>query len=507
MHSNSARSLIRVDLVGIDARVRERFETVFHDRMQDAYMVANSSVAEIAIVDLDSPVGQASWHRYCERFPNRPIILLSDTEPSKESGDAFLPKPIQVDQLIEVLETIRHRLATLDTKAPLGVAEPFAAGVEPETIRITEQHPSKLLDSAPWYRSRPSTTAPIQPCEVELGNAYGHVGAQGVKGLTEKAPDDPGHGLAADARQPLQRPDQNRHTAQSHPAEPGHSASTFEKTYRYPVPRTHDTHPVDRLAQQKPWYRKAADGGFAGQLNWPSDESGTSEKTSRLPPADARSPPGTLVPVQERLLGILQTTLRTPAAIQSAVQLTLGDGHLLLHAPRGHIYSSFTDHQLQQLATVLLTPTQVRIAPYEFDRPDASNGSPPLQWAWQTLEAFLWKLALWTYCGGLPWDTHLGKRVYLRHWPNFTRLHPVPHAMRIASLWNEQPMTLDYTAQALGISKVHVFNFYSASHTIGLAGQARREADYLFQEAASRPKAKHRFLSEVMKRLRSIGNR
>lgn len=507
MYSNSARSLIRVDLVGIDARVRERFVAVFHDRMQDAYMVANSSVAEIAIIDLDSPVGQASWHRYCAQFPNRPIILLSDTEPSQQSGAAFLPKPIQVDQLIEVLETVRHRLATLDTKAPLGIAKPFAAGVEPETIRITEQHSSQLLDSAPWHRSRPSTTAPIQPREVELGDAYGGVDAQDVNGFTEEVPDDPGHGLATDTRQPLQCPDQNPHTAQSHSAEPGHSASTFEKTYRYPVPRTHDAHIRDSLAQEKPWYRKADNGGFAGQLNGPSDESGTAEKTSRLPPADARHPTGTLVPVQERLLGMLQTTLKTPAAVQGAVQLTLGDGHLLLHAPRGRIYSSFTDHQLQQLATVLLAPTQVRIAPYEFDLPDASNSSPARLWAWQTVEAFLWKLALWTYCGGLPWDTHLEKRVYLRHWPNLTRLHPVPDAMRIASLWNEQPMTLDYTAQALGIPRVHVFNFYSASHTIGLAGQARREADYLFQETANRPKAKHRFLSEVMKRLRSIGHR
>jgi len=93
------------------------------------------------------------------------------------------------------------------------------------------------------------------------------------------------------------------------------------------------------------------------------------------------------------------------------------------------------------------------------------------------LEAFLWKLALYTYRGRIPKGTDVQEPVYLRYWPNLTRLEPIPNGMRIASLWSRQPTSLASLVGRLGIPQKQVFAFYTAANSIGLAGPATRQAD------------------------------
>lgn len=84
------------------------------------------------------------------------------------------------------------------------------------------------------------------------------------------------------------------------------------------------------------------------------------------------------------------------------------------------------------------------------------------------VENFLWLAALAAARGRVPVGTDLHAPVGLKHWPNFTRLEPIPHAMRIAALWLEQPTGLLETAARLHIPQRYVFAFYSAAHAIGL---------------------------------------
>lgn len=93
------------------------------------------------------------------------------------------------------------------------------------------------------------------------------------------------------------------------------------------------------------------------------------------------------------------------------------------------------------------------------------------------LEAFLWKLALYTYRGYLPEGTNVNKPVYLKYWPNLTRLEPTPNAMRIASLLCRQPVALAFVVRMLNIPQKHVFNFFAAANATGFAGPVVREAD------------------------------
>ena len=85
-----------------------------------------------------------------------------------------------------------------------------------------------------------------------------------------------------------------------------------------------------------------------------------------------------------------------------------------------------------------------------------------------SLEAFLWKVALWSSKGRVPRGVDLNHQALLKRWPNFTRLLVMPHAMRIAALLHRQPCNLFEAARILGIRQQYVFAFFSAAYAQGL---------------------------------------
>lgn len=121
-------------------------------------------------------------------------------------------------------------------------------------------------------------------------------------------------------------------------------------------------------------------------------------------------------------------------------------------------------------------------------------------------DAMLWKIAAWTYQGRLPEELHPGKRVYLRHWPNLTRLLELPHALRIAAVMVDQPIAMARVAEALRIPQRHVFAFCGCAHATGLLGQAKRAADHVFEPpvAPAEPVVERRRLGRIMRYLKGL---
>lgn len=118
-----------------------------------------------------------------------------------------------------------------------------------------------------------------------------------------------------------------------------------------------------------------------------------------------------------------------------------------------------------------------------------------------TLDALLWQCALWTYRGQIPAGTALDQRMYLSHWPNLTRLMPVPNATRIAALLVRHPMRLARVAEALAIPQRHVFAFFVAASAIGLMGVARRETDSLVEQTPPEPHSRRSLLERIARNL------
>lgn len=94
-------------------------------------------------------------------------------------------------------------------------------------------------------------------------------------------------------------------------------------------------------------------------------------------------------------------------------------------------------------------------------------------------EVFLWNLGLLTSRGRIPRGADIEQRVYLRRWPNLTRVMPADHVMRILAYWVRQASSAVEISTALKIELEDVFAIYSAANACGLAGIARRRVDEL----------------------------
>ena len=121
----------------------------------------------------------------------------------------------------------------------------------------------------------------------------------------------------------------------------------------------------------------------------------------------------------------------------------------------------------------------------------------------QNVDAFIWKLACWTSKGRYPQEIDYQLPVYLRNWPNFSRLLITPHALRIAALLIQGPRTMGNVAQMLNIKPKYVFVFISAANAIGLAGQARRITDSLIEPREIKPSKGQGLLGRIMSKLRN----
>ncbi|PPC91226.1 MAG: hypothetical protein CTY34_04655 [Methylobacter sp.] len=122
----------------------------------------------------------------------------------------------------------------------------------------------------------------------------------------------------------------------------------------------------------------------------------------------------------------------------------------------------------------------------------------------QALEVFVWKLAIWTSKGRFPLFLPPEQPVYLKHWPNFTRLLLLPDALRISSLLIRDARAPLEIIDILEAKPQHVFAFISACHSLGLLepGERRRA-----QSVAAQPPVagkKHGLLSKILHRLRAV---
>lgn len=155
--------------------------------------------------------------------------------------------------------------------------------------------------------------------------------------------------------------------------------------------------------------------------------------------------------------------------------------------------------------------TDSRLRPYCV-QPDVAVGAsldcidaPPMQPGQPgvvSLDAFLWKLALFAARGRMPRNTPLDAPIFLRHWPNFTRLTLTPSALNIAALWAARPHSPLHTAQLLGLPQRHVFAFYSATHALDLAFSMQRAADRMLEPQAPPPVPQQNLLRSILGKLR-----
>ncbi|MCG8489368.1 MAG: hypothetical protein MI756_18015 [Chromatiales bacterium] len=169
-----------------------------------------------------------------------------------------------------------------------------------------------------------------------------------------------------------------------------------------------------------------------------------------------------------------------------AIDMIIGKQQVMVDAGEKH---------LRPFCTVPDATREVELRFHEQLRPTTGRQE-------YSIYAFIWQLALWASRGRLPSGTNLNQPIYLRRWPNFSRLVVTPHALAIAALWTKHPRSLIDTANSLAIPQRYVFAFYSAANAIQLAGETRRAVDTLLEPPAIKQAKNRGLFSKLLNRLR-----
>ncbi|MET0070382.1 MAG: hypothetical protein ABW096_10100 [Candidatus Thiodiazotropha sp.] len=196
------------------------------------------------------------------------------------------------------------------------------------------------------------------------------------------------------------------------------------------------------------------------------------------------------------LQGLCQQALNQAVRYNRAVGIAGPWPQITLDIERNRVWLAGTEKQLRPFCTLPDATLEVELIP------QAEEWSPSADAKVYPLQAFIWQLALWASRGRLPQGTKIHQPIYIRRWPNFTRLVITPYAMAIAALWAQQPRSLLDTASALNIPQRYVFAFYSAAHAIQLAGETRRAVDTLIQPPAVEGSTNRGLFGRLLDRLR-----
>jgi len=489
MHTDSQVRPLRVDIIGATRRTIDTLEMVFTGPGQGSCLIVNSTVAEVVVMDVDCAEASRVWPDYRTRFPDRPAILLSLRELPSDTEATVLRKPLKSGQLLEALDRIRQRLDADDTPGTQAATEPLLRTWS-ASIGGTVSPPKPALargDADPASPATPFRDAPAHtptrheaPPTSKLNMAPTPIGNPASSGK-------PAHPTA-------RRPVQDR------------TVRTTQTTQVYADPAVDEDNasgvsgPHSRGSEDAQWkpvpLPRPSDRVYADSCGVHKD----------IDPTNPEHVSSLMLPLQGRLLAFLKQGVREAFQDNVVVEVRLPKGFFIVDPHRMKVMSSLDDASLKASCAIAWNDhdVQLRRMPAEGIAP-AENGLNNEE-RWTHFESVLWKAALWTYQGRLPAGIALDTRVYLAHWPNLTRLAEVPDAMRIAALWTEHPMSLLHTADALKIPQRHVFSFFSAAYTLGIAGQAKRESDELFDSGVVPRSEKRPVIKRMMKHLRSLIN-
>jgi hypothetical protein len=186
------------------------------------------------------------------------------------------------------------------------------------------------------------------------------------------------------------------------------------------------------------------------------------------------------------------------------MQLNSSWSPVIIFPKDNEIWLDVDDKQLRAFSGLVIADTldgKMSTTPLTFESSSVSRSLDKFH----SMDAFLWKVACWASKGRYPVSIDVAQPVYLKSWPNFTRLLITPHALRISALLIRGPRTLANVAEVLNIKPQYVFVFISAACALGLTGQARRESDALIAAQSPEIKANKNkgFLSRIMSKLRS----
>jgi len=215
------------------------------------------------------------------------------------------------------------------------------------------------------------------------------------------------------------------------------------------------------------------------------------------------------------LIAYVKKAVTESNILNKYVKITLWNNKIIIVTPKSEqIITNISEGVLRSLAIVTVNEEERKLSVDHVGPEILNSFNPNADAALKShrTETFIWLLALLTARGRIPIqlndnDFDLENPVFIRHWPNLTRLEPVPHAQQITSILVNQPRSIAEVAEVLNIDIKHVINLFFAAAALGYADQARRPSDNLVlpvEPQKSQNPQNRKIFSAILSKLRGL---
>lgn len=139
--NKTSKKAFRIALYGMDSRTCKTMEMYLKGPCRGAAVVVGEDEADIDMIDADHAKAREILEARKAAAPGRPLILLS-LQNLQIDNTFFIKKPINVEQVLGVLEKIKAAAATRKPKAD--VAKPVVAPVQSESANPESSEATNL---------------------------------------------------------------------------------------------------------------------------------------------------------------------------------------------------------------------------------------------------------------------------------------------------------------------------------------------------------------------------
>ncbi|MDD2759157.1 MAG: hypothetical protein PHH11_02565 [Methylomonas sp.] len=200
-------------------------------------------------------------------------------------------------------------------------------------------------------------------------------------------------------------------------------------------------------------------------------------------------------------LGFVLSAYKVACHENRALQLNSIWKPLLIFPKTRQIWLDADDKQLRAFAGVEQTKSFAsNIKLVAIDAETAKQGKAVDKF--QDMDVFVWKLTIWTSKGRYPVGLELDQPVYLKQWPNFTRLLLTPDALRLAALLLQEPRAPLDLIKVLNVKPQYVFALISACQSLGILAKSQRRVDQIVVPEPPKQQSKKKgLLSRILQKL------
>jgi hypothetical protein len=494
VEATKLQTRLKVVLLSLPPRTQAVLDFFFSSTGRSSFAPSTEDTADVAIFDFDTLESRQHWEAWHGRRGG-PGIALS-TQSQEVASAIWVQKPVTPAALLAAAAELRaRRWSSPVAPVPVPVAAPVVVQAPPVPAPAAVPVPA-IAEPSTWTESPAPAPAPVPVAAVRpaaVRPAPVPAPGSGLGGLIRRffgkaAPTPapvpvaahvpvPAPVVAAPVPVPVPAP-AAAPVAVPEPAPPlPATAAPVTPVVRAapapvfkpaptptptPVPATPVPAPAavappahDAHGHRRPRPEELVDEArYCGTRADVADAAQLADGSTRYDPA-------------QHLVGVLKDAYLVSCKWQVPTHLDSTAGRITVDGTTNLIYCEFT---AAQLAGLMNKPLDKRPKTRAFSRQEFADlqGTLEQKALVQRLDHVLWQTALETSAGRLPVGVDPVAPVYLKHWPNLTRLHRTPHALRIAALWTTKGAGLLETAQTLKIAQRHVFAFYNAALALDL---------------------------------------